>query len=1492
MRKAYLGNFFFIAAMFCVLIFTPRQAVAETNLLQNYSFESNSGWWSCPDWWSTDKNANAAGITTGDGNPYNGSWVFSVANDWGGGPSDAWGYAAQVLTPTMNVGDTATFKMYIKTDNGYTGGAKLKIEFLNSSDTVLSTALSQSYGNNTAWTLAIAEGAVPSGAVKLKLYCLSEHMTTGSKAAHFDYGSVVIHSSVNKAIDLNGTWQLEPSETQPATFNHTIVVPGLVDMAQPSITWDSYNHFWYKKTFTLTSLDTHSHAFIKIDQSQYGAEVWLNGTYLGSYIGCYTSHKYDATNAINYNGENTLLVKVGAKGTLSGDSAVGYDYEKLSFIPGIWGDVSLILLQNPVIERIQVIPHIDTQTAEAKITVKNLENASQNIVISSRIFEKSTGNPSSDNVDTNCALSSMEEKTVTVNIPITNMSLWSPESPFLYKAVSVVRRGETTADTLSTTFGMREFKIVGSDFYLNGHRVFLKGSNIAFHRFLSDPDRQGLPWNEAWIKKILVDIPKEHNFNFFRNHLGQMYNKWYDIADEYGIMLQDEWAFWVITGSQTEIESEFTQWVYDNCNHPSIIIWDAMNEPHDDGSVSRDVVRDQIIPAMKQIDPTRPWECGLNEKVDLQPGAWDPVDFSEDHPYIYSKGPVLNSASFGYSRSIDGMKNSSEPTILNEFVWFWLNKNGEPSQGLMGNVLPRWLGKNSTSQQRLEFQAQLTSDLCELWRRLDIDGIAPFVYLGPDNGPTSNWFTGDIADPGLKPVMDALKDAYAPFGISIELWDRHFLPQEQRTINVYVFNDTTQSKSGTLNYKVTSQDGSQVLFEGNINVSVPATSKVIQPVTWTFPSTTGTYYIKAQLVENSAVVATSKKIAYVYQVSVPSNLSSAKIMVYDPDNEILDYLTSLGLNAVTYNSTTLGQKDILVLGEGALLDSNYNSRKTAITNFVKTGRSLLVIEPDYGITNYGNQQYSLLSDLSLSMNKRLDQDEGGYDSYCFAEDMNIPAVGATASSVEGNNPDLAAGKAIDNNPLTRWASQSSDPQWVCLDLGSSVKINRVVINWENAYGKSYKIQVSNDNQNWTDAYSTTNGDGGTDEIRFDPVTARYVRMYGTERVESNWGYSLYEFKVTSPLYSLWNNIAPEHLKMFNGGWGGEIISQSDVDLNTQRKTTVAISGIDLKYADVSETIWGDGVVVISRIEVRGRLTESSDPGTDLYSRRVDPVARQYLLNLLSTYLNTSSNWQRINKALPVISLPVAAATASSVQTGTDFTPDKAVDNNLSTRWGSQLSDPQWVCLDLGSSVKINRVILRWEAAYGKSYKIQVSNDNQNWTDAYSTTNGDGGTDEIRFDPVTARYVRMYGTERFRSDWGYSLWEFEVYSPVSCSVKYLSYDHYDGEVIPVYYIGSTMRYELHIKNLDNADLNNLTVQAIQEYYESGTGYSKGEAMPGAPSETWSNQAIPVGGELVLTDSYYIPSNTYPGLDQTHVIMPQNGVELFNEDEAGVWCPPAP
>jgi hypothetical protein len=121
---------------------------------------------------------------------------------------------------------------------------------------------------------------------------------------------------------------------------------------------------------------------------------------------------------------------------------------------------------------------------------------------------------------------------------------------------------------------------------------------------------------------------------------------------------------------------------------------------------------------------------------------------------------------------------------------------------------------------------------------------------------------------------------------------------------------------------------------------------------------------------------------------------------------------------------------------------------------------------------------------------------------------------AAASSVE--NASLGAGNAVDGSTSTRWASATSDPQWLSVDLGTPASISRVRLNWEAAYASAYQIQVSSDNVGWTTIRSVTGGTGGIVDLTGLVGTGRYVRMYGTARGTA-WGYSLWEFEVYGTL---------------------------------------------------------------------------------------------------------------------------------------------------------------------------------------------------------------------------------------------------------------------------------------------------------------------------------------------------------------------------------------
>ena len=162
------------------------------------------------------------------------------------------------------------------------------------------------------------------------------------------------------------------------------------------------------------------------------------------------------------------------------------------------------------------------------------------------------------------------------------------------------------------------------------------------------------------------------------------------------------------------------------------------------------------------------------------------------------------------------------------------------------------------------------------------------------------------------------------------------------------------------------------------------------------------------------------------------------------------------------------------------------------------------------------------------------------------------------------------------------------------------------------------------------------------------------------------------------------------------------------------------------------------------------------PDASPQRRRTRPVALAALVALFLGFLVVTANPAQ---AATLLSQGKPVTASSSEGAGTPASA--AVDGDPGTRWGSVFADPQWLQVDLGSTATISEVVLRWEAAYATAFRIEVSDNANDWRTVYSTTTGAGGNQTLAVNG-TGRYVRMYGTARGTA-WGYSLFEFEVYS---------------------------------------------------------------------------------------------------------------------------------
>ncbi len=646
-------------------------------------------------------------------------------------------------------------------------------------------------------------------------------------------------------ISLNGQWDVEDSvsaDAMPSEYTHKAPVPGLthsavpafpnVDQFQsrqllyrfvgkgqfshaefdklgnaPGISHQKRNYFWYRRTFTAPA--ENQVALLRINKAQFGTVAFLNGVRIGEHDPCFTSVTFDVTKAIHWSDSNELIIRIGAHpGVLPPDVIAGTDYEKSRWTPGIYDDVTLMTMSNPVISIVQVAPRLPQSAVLIQTELHNYSDRAIVTKVAQQAFEWKSRVRVSAKIETEVSLAAGETKSLTQLVPIPKAHLWSPEDPFLYTVTT-----STSGDTAVTRFGMRDFHFdtVTQRAYLNGRPYFLRGSNITLHRFFEDPDVGVLPWDEAWLHRLLVTIPKQMHWNAFRFCIGPVPDRWLQIADEAGLLIENEYFVWVGNPlpdvdfgkvyNLEEMTTEYTEWMRDNWNHPSVAIWDATNESWLPGFAD-------IINKVRPLDlSNRPWENSYNGPA----GSNDPV---EDHQYLLLSA-AMDDSSHNKNRPPDfklqdlesmfGPRGSSNKTahamILNEYGWLWLNRDGSPTV-LTQKLYPKLLPDNeNTAENRFKLQAYILGGQTEFWRAYRrYAGVLHFVYLtasDPDSF-TSDHFQ-DIKSLKLNPhFFKEMEQAFRPLGVYLDFWHPTLTVGRLHRFNVAMVNDEDRARAGKL----------------------------------------------------------------------------------------------------------------------------------------------------------------------------------------------------------------------------------------------------------------------------------------------------------------------------------------------------------------------------------------------------------------------------------------------------------------------------------------------------------------------------------------------------------------------------------------------------------------------------------------------------------------------------------------------------------------------
>jgi predicted RNA-binding protein YlxR (DUF448 family) len=493
--------------------------------------------------------------------------------------------------------------------------------------------------------------------------------------------------SARETVLLDGQWQVaEGSLTNiPVTFAHEVPVPGLLDQARPPFVAPGpkvadrrkgpqkdprRDAFWYRRTFKLAG-PIPSVATLKVGKAMFGTRVILNGQWLGDHAPCFTPGYFDARAALQ-TGPNELLVRVGADGDAVGPAVPsGSDYEKERYLPGIFDSVELVLSGTPNIVNVQVVPDVSHRQARVRVSLKNTKEGAVTVEVRAAKSRKVAGQATARSAALQepqggagvapawAAGFSVGEQVLELTVPMADCQLWSPEDPFLYDLTV-----KTAGDECTTRFGMREFKLdpATGQARLNGKPYFLRGSNITLYRFFEDPDRGELPWRDDWVRKLHRRV-KDMHWNSLRYCIGFPPEAWYRIADEEGILIQDEfpiwyggpgWSTWPKELKADQLAVEFAEWLRERWNHPCVAIWDADNETSSP----------QLGLALRQVRALdlsgRPWDNSYNPPQ-------EPGDVFESHPYHF-QNPNFRLPDLAFSEGSGGMTGEPRHVPLRRCV--------------------------------------------------------------------------------------------------------------------------------------------------------------------------------------------------------------------------------------------------------------------------------------------------------------------------------------------------------------------------------------------------------------------------------------------------------------------------------------------------------------------------------------------------------------------------------------------------------------------------------------------------------------------------------------------------------------------------------------------------------------------------------------------------------------------------------------------------------
>ncbi|MFA5292147.1 MAG: beta-galactosidase GalA [Phycisphaerae bacterium] len=457
---------------------------------------------------------------------------------------------------------------------------------------------------------------------------------------------------------------------------------------------------WYRKTFDIPKEDEGKRMLLEFDGVFRDCYVWLNDFLLGRNFSGYNSFSFDVTDNIKYGDKNVLVVRADVT------NQEGWFYEGGGIYRHVW-----LTKTNPVhIARWGTFVTSDIKDSNATINVQTKvinENNGTAVVELQSFIEDADGKNIAEITIANNTVEPWNQSQLSCKIKIKDTKLWSLESPYLYKLVSVVKQNGKIVDRYETPFGIRTISFdADKGFFLNGKKIFLKGTcNHQDHAGVGSalPDH---------IQYYRIKQLKEMGCNAYRTSHNPPTPELLEACDKLGMLVMDETR---TMGSSPEVLGQLESMILRDRNHPCVVMWSLGNE---EGSIQGNDyglrIGKTMLRTVKNLDSTRPitmamnggYGKGMTDVVDIQGFNYNhqnidafrkahpkmPILMSEDASTLCTRGIYQNDETKGYVvaydangprwgyNAMDCLKFYAErPWIMGTFIWTGFDYRGEPT---------------------------------------------------------------------------------------------------------------------------------------------------------------------------------------------------------------------------------------------------------------------------------------------------------------------------------------------------------------------------------------------------------------------------------------------------------------------------------------------------------------------------------------------------------------------------------------------------------------------------------------------------------------------------------------------------------------------------------------------------------------------------------------------------------------------------------------------